>query len=225
MTLSVPTRIVAVLVACASLLAPPLPVPRAAEGECRVIDDFSAGPIGALPSGWRVRKDSAKGVYRVTEEDGRRFLHAASRRMGIQAGKEYKWNLKEYPMLAWSWRPVEFPRGADERQSRRNDSALAVYAVFPYSPIAGKALKYIWSEHVPPGTHLESNRGLTQVIVLRAGAAHGKQWVDERVNVLEDYRKYFGDGDAQPAGIGVLTDSDDTRSSAQGDYANFRVCR
>ena len=31
--------------------------------------------------------------------------------------------------------------------------------------------------------------------------------------------------EAKPAGIAVLTDSDDTNSSAQGDYANFRVCR
>ena len=29
----------------------------------------------------------------------------------------------------------------------------------------------------------------------------------------------------KPAGIAVLTDADDTRSSAAGDYANFRVCR
>ena len=29
---------------------------------------------------------------------------------------------------------------------------------------------------------------------------------------------------ANAAGIAVLTDSDDTRSSAQGDYANFRAC-
>jgi len=225
MTFSAVSRIVAVSVVLGSLVMPSVPMPRAAESECRVIEDFSAGPVGALPPGWKLRKDEAKDVYRVSEEEGRRFLHAASQRMGIQAGKEYKWNLKEYPVLAWSWRPIEFPSGADERQSRRNDSALAVYAVFPYSHFAAKSLKYIWSERVPRGTHLQSNHGLTQVIVLDSGIARDKGWVDERVNVLEDYRKYFGEGDPQPAGIAVLTDSDDTRSRAQGDYANFRVCR
>jgi hypothetical protein len=29
----------------------------------------------------------------------------------------------------------------------------------------------------------------------------------------------------RPAGIAVLTDSDDTKSSAQGDYADFRACK
>jgi hypothetical protein len=29
----------------------------------------------------------------------------------------------------------------------------------------------------------------------------------------------------KPSGIAVLTDSDDTASLAQGDYAGFRACR
>jgi hypothetical protein len=46
------------------------------------------------------------------------------------------------------------------------------------------------------------------------------------VNVRDDYKKYFGDGEVpKPAGIAVLTDADDTKGSAQGDYANFRACR
>ena len=98
----------------------------------------------------------------------------------------------------------------------------------PYSRIRGpKAVKYIWSEKVPVGTRLDSNLGLTQVRVLRSGAAEKKgEWVEERVNVLQDYKKYFDVKETpKPAGIAVLTDSDDTNSTAQGDYTNFRVCR
>ena len=51
-------------------------------------------------------------------------------------------------------------------------------------------------------------------------------WVEERVNVRDDYKQYFEVTETpKPAGIAVLTDSDDTGSSAQGDYANFRACR
>ena len=46
------------------------------------------------------------------------------------------------------------------------------------------------------------------------------------VNVREDYQKYFGGSEIpKPGGIAVLTDSDDTKSIAQGDYANLRVCK
>jgi hypothetical protein len=44
--------------------------------------------------------------------------------------------------------------------------------------------------------------------------------------VLDDFMKYLGaTTPPKPAGIAVLTDSDDTRSRAEGDYANFRACR
>jgi hypothetical protein len=156
-----------------------------------------------------------------------RFLRAVSRDLGIQAAKEKAWDLAAYPVLAWSWRPREFPRGADERESATNDSAVSVYMLVPYSRVRGpKAVKYIWSETVPVGTHLTSNTGLTQVRVLRSGTAGKDQWTDERVNVRDDYKKFFGESETpKPAGIAVLTDSDDTKSSAAGDYANFRACR
>jgi hypothetical protein len=164
-------------------------------------------------------------VYSIRDEGGRRFLRAVARRTGIQAGREAAWNLETHPILAWSWRPVEFPKGADERDSSTNDSAVSVYAVFPTSRVSVKSVKYVWSRVVPAGTRLASSAGSTQVRVLRSSARVG-EWADEQVNVREDYQKYFGVGEVpRPGGIAVLTDSDDTGSSAQGDYADFRVCR
>jgi DUF3047 family protein len=200
----------------------------AAQPACRTIDDFSKAKVGELPADWKLRKDSAKETYRVAEEAGIRFLRATAKDLGVQAAKEYEWDLGAYPMLVWSWRPIEFPKGGDERDSKSNDSVLAVYMLVPYSRVRGpKAVKYIWSQKVPVGTQLESNMGLTKVRVLRRGAPEKKgEWVEERVNVLDDYKKYFNEQETpKPAGIAVLTDSDDTSSSAQGDYANFRVCR
>jgi hypothetical protein len=200
--------------------------PAVAADDCRIIDDFSTAKIGAFPPDWKPRKDAGREVYSVREQDGKRFLHGASRGLGIQAAKEYAWDFAAYPILAWSWRPIEFPSGSDERKPGTNDSAVSVYAVFPHTSWSVKSLKYIWSAVVPVGTHLTSSKGLTQVRVLRSGSGGKSEWIDERVNVVEDYKKYFGDGEVpKPAGIAVLTDSDDTKSSAQGDYANFRVCK
>ncbi len=198
-----------------------------ASADCITIEPFSAGKVGAEPPDWKLRKDTGRGVYLIQEENGRRFLHAASKGLGIQTAKEFEWDLGAYPVLAWSWRPVEFPKGGDEREAKTNDSALAVYLLVPYSRISGpKAVKYIWSEKVGVGTRLSSNMGLTQVQVLRSGAEQKGRWVEERVNARDDYMKAFGVAEPpKPAGIAVLTDADDTQSSAQGDYANFRACR
>ena len=219
-------RRLALLVAAVALVIVS-PTPPAAQNECITLDDFSASTIGQFPAGWKPRKDEGTDVYAVREESGLRFLRAESRRHGIQAAREISsWDLTKYPVLAWSWRPREFPKGANERDDK-NDSVLAVYMLVPHSQIRGpKALKYIWSERVPVGTRLTSNSDLTQVRVLRTGPTGLSKWMEERVNVLADYRTRFREsGTPKPAGIAVLTDSDDTESSASGDYAKFRACR
>ena len=209
------------------LLAPLSGAQPAPSGECITIEAFSAGAVGAEPPDWKLRDDSARGVYLLHEEGGRRFLRAASKGLGIQIAKEFTWDLRAYPWLTWSWRPVEFPQGSDERDSKTNDSVLSVYLLVAHSRVRGpKAVKYVWSEKVPVGTRLSSNMGLTQVRVLRSGAEQKGQWVDERVNARDDYLQAFKVTEPpKPAGIALLTDADDTQSSAQGDYANFRACR
>ena len=199
--------------------------PAFAEDDCVVIDDFASATVGAFPVGWKVRKDQAKTIYTVREEGGRRFLHAASKDQGIQAAKAFEWELQRYPVLRWSWRPIEFPEGADE-QSGKNDSVLAVYLLVPYSQIRGpEAVKYVWSAVVPTGARLQSNGGLTQVKVVETGTGKRGQWVEERLDVRDDYLAYFDKKVVpKPAGIAVLTDSDDTGTRAEGDYADFRAC-
>jgi len=219
----VAARTLIAAVAALAWLAGATPAPAE---DCVPITDFSTGKVGEFPPDWKPRKDSARGVYAIKEEGGRRFLHAASRGEGVQAAKEFAWDLNAYPILAWSWRPLVFPQGSDERKSSTNDSVLSVYAVFPHTSWSVKSVKYVWSAVVPVGTRLDSSKGLTQVRVLRSGAEDKGKWVDERVNVLDDYRAYFKTQDVpKPAGIAVLTDSDDTKSSAEGEYANFRVCK
>ena len=215
-----PLRLVIALLA-AALLAEPV-----GAQECVTVENFSKGKVGEFPPDWKPRKDAGREVYSIQEMDGLRFLHALAKGLGIQAAKQYEWDPTAYPMLAWSWRPVEFPAGSDERQSKTNDSAVSVYAVFPHTAWSVKSLKYIWSAVVPVGTRLSSSAGLTQALVIRNGTDRKGGWTEERVNILEDYKKLFGETETPKAsGIAVLTDSDDTKSTAQGDYANFRLCK
>jgi len=213
------------LAALMALLATAGPV-EALTADCIVLENFASSVVGAFPVGWAVRAEEGRPVYTVREEDGRRFLHATVRGLGIQAGMKREWDLARYPVLTWSWRPWEFPAGADERTWGGNDSVLAVYLLVASSSLLGpRAVKYIWSEKVPVGTRLSSNMGQTQVRVLESGTGRRGEWVEERVNALRDFRAYFAESAIPvPAGIAVLTDADDTRSSAQGDYADFQAC-
>ena len=224
--------------------------------ECTVLEDFSGSKPNSFPAGWKPREETGKNVY-VVAKDGDMFVVRArasdgkSSGNGSEADRPVKWNIEEYPILSWKWRPRVFPRGADE-QNGKDDSVLGVYVGFCppedvtvceravkgqlglsdrislsrlYLTKGAGSLKYIWSAQLSKG--LEFERGGKAVKVLEHGApANRDQWVEERVNVAVDYRRRFS---AQkllnPVGISILTDSDDTQSVAEGDYADFKVCR
>src|SRR5437870_2141016 len=117
------------------LVAPPV---MPADEDCKLIEDFGRAKVGEFPAGWKPRKDEGKSIYAVQEEGGKHFLRAVSKGLGIQAAREVKgWDLAAYPVLAWSWRPREFPKGSDERESDGNDSVLAVYLLVPHSRVTG----------------------------------------------------------------------------------------
>src|SRR5687767_5188855 len=91
------------------------PASAAAQGDCITLDDFSKATVGHFPSGWKPRTDEGTELYKVQEESPLRFMRAVSRGDGIQAARDIPWDLAAYPVLAWSWRPRELPKGADEK--------------------------------------------------------------------------------------------------------------
>jgi hypothetical protein len=224
--------------------------------DCAVLDDFSTSPPNSFPAGWKPRDEAGKNVYVVMKDGDMFFVRARatdgkSSGNGSEADRPVKWNLEEYPILSWKWRPRVSPRGANE-QNGKDDSALGVYIGFcPPDDVAlceravkgqlglsdrislsrlyltkgAGSFKYIWSEQLAKG--LEFERGGKSVKVLEHGPpANRDRWVEERVNVAADYRKRFGSQKLlNPVGISILTDSDDTQTVAEGDYADFKICR
>jgi DUF3047 family protein len=230
-------------------------IPAAAE-QCIDLENFSASTPNSFPAGWTPREDSGRSVYVVAKEGDKQFIRARasgakSAGNGIEADRSVKWNIDEYPILRWQWRPNIFPKGANE-ESGKDDSALGVYIGFcpPEDlqlcerSVKGQlglsdrialprlffnkgvgSLKYIWSESLAKG--FEFDKGRKAVKVLASGVpANPNQWVDVRVDVRADYRRRFGAQKAlNPIGLSILTDADDTQSVAAGDYADFKLCR
>jgi len=203
-------------------LAQSLATPPPAEG-CRVVVDYRDAVVGEFPPGWQARDDAARATYRVVAEGVLRFVRATAEGTGSQMGREFPWDASRDPVLSWRWRPRVFPTGSDERDSALNDSPLVVYAVFGTSSVVTRSVKYIWSRIVPAGTTLGSSRRV-RAIVLRTGSPPDEGWVTETVNARRDFERLFGEAPPAARGIAVLTDADQTRSRAVGDYGEFRVC-
>lgn len=192
--------------------------------DCKILEGFSGSSTGEFPKGWKPRSEAGRSIYSVRVEGGQYFVRAKAINAGIEADKESAWDLQQYPFLTWRWRPREFPRGANE-QSGKNDSVLGVYVGFSW--MTG-ALKYIWSESVPTGSEIDTGLfGRTKMKVVNSGSTTDKEtWISVRVNVADDYKRRFKKTTIDnPVGIALLTDSDATQSSAEGDYAEFKICR
>jgi hypothetical protein len=186
-----------------------------------VVIDYADAAVGEFPVGWKPRDEAARATYRVAVDAGLRFVRATAEGTGSQMGREVAWDAAALPILTWHWRPRVFPPASDERDPGRNDSALGVYAVFG-AQLHTQGVKYVWSRAVPAGATLAT--GPTRVIVLRSGAPPDDGWVTETVHVRRDYERLYGEPPARARGVAVLTDADQTRSRAVGDYGPFRVC-
>ena len=187
-----------------------------------MVADYQDATVGEFPPGWQPRDEAARSTYRVVAESGIRFVRGTAEGTGSQMGREFPWDAAREPVLTWRWRPRVFPTGSDERDPARNDSPLAVYAVFGRTQVLGRAVKYVWSRVVPAGTSIPT--GQARVIVLRSGPPPDAEWVTETVNVMRDYERLYGEAPGRSRGVAVLTDADQTRTRAVGDYGPFQVC-
>jgi hypothetical protein len=152
---------------------------------------------------------------------------------------------RRQPILEWSWRVESLIPDADPQYARRDDSAARMVISFHGDPgkldfeqraklrlvkaITGDRLPYailmyVWANALPvetivPSPHFDRIRFL----VVESGAAQLGQWVSYRRNVLEDYRRAFGEAPGDIVSVGVLTDSDNTKHVAHGWYGDITL--
>ena len=127
--------------------------------------------------------------------------------------------LKDYPVLTWKWRVLQFPDiSAAKTEEEKDDYAARVYVIFPFLTFSSsKFLEYVWADDIPVGTIINSPFGdNVKIIVARSGKATEGEWVAETCNVYEDYIKAFGEKPRMKVrAIAIMCDADGTKTSAE----------
>jgi hypothetical protein len=191
-----------------------------------VVEDWTKLKLGAtgIPDGWQSGQSWGfpKYDFTVMENNGHRVLHLRSEGDSSLISKELtgklRPNLKETPILEWSWKVVTLPKGADSRSKHTDDQAAQLYVVWPRFPreFRSRIVGYVWDTQAPEGLVVKSEKtGTVTYIVVRSGPADLGKWLSERRNVVEDYKKIYGEVPESPAAISIAIDSDDTNSSAE----------
>lgn len=204
--------------------------------------------FGQKAAGWvhqplsKLKRDT---VYTLVQENGRNILRGAADR----AASLYVANLKppaSVPaILSWRWKTDALVPGADNRKKELEDSPLRVLIAFDgdrsklpeveqkrfnrAKTLSGRepphaVLMYIWSEQVAAGTVIPSaHTSQVKMLVVASGTGGLGQWQSLRRNIAEDYRQAYGADPGRLLGVAVMTDTDNTGTTAVGQYASIQI--
>ena len=196
-----------------------------------VIDDWQSQKLGAhgIPDGWLGGQTWGLPQHDMTieENEGHRVLHMKSKIESSTVRRDIRGrvNLKETPILEWSWKAITLPKNGDCRKKATDDQAAQLYIVWPRFPeaVRSQIIGYIWDSTAPAGSIVRSEKTSTVTyVVMRSGAADLGKWITERRNVVEDYQKIYGAQPDNPGFISIAIDSDDTVSSAESVFGTIR---
>ena len=177
-------------------------------------------------------------IYSIQNEGGTNVLMARADRSASGIIYNRSFNIYKTPMIKWKWKVSNIYQAGDEKKKAGDDYPLRIYVIFKYDPEkAGvweqaqyKALKLFYGEYPPHSSlnYIWANKkytdrilpnpytAKTQMILQQKGPECVGQWIEERVNALEDYRKAFGVDPPAEARLAIMGDADNTGEKAAG---------
>ncbi|MBK6981516.1 MAG: DUF3047 domain-containing protein [Betaproteobacteria bacterium] len=210
----------------------------------------TAVTLDALPPGWvpfRFARFKKPTDYRLVAHEGTVALEATADSSASGLRFDTVADVAEYPWLSWRWKVPALNGKADNTLAHVEDSPARVIVIFeggreelpedermnydlakamgghglPYA-----TLMYIWENRLPEGaiiTHHFTTR--VKMIVAGNGKRDLGEWHEERVNLLEDYRRAFGEEPPRVRAVGIMSDSDNTGERTVAYYGDIRFGR
>ena len=211
----------------------------AAEKQTLFREDFNSLADWAPLTFPKIKKHS---LYTIVNEGGRSYLKTESHASASAIIYKKTFNVYEYPRMRWRWKVDHVFVIGSPKEKSGDDYPIRVYVMFQYDPQkAGLAdrmsygvaktiygtypphstLNYVWTGHEIAERIITSPyTDKAKMILLEKGRHKIGTWVEESVNILEDYRKAFGKDPPAEASIAIMNDSDNTGENAVS-YVDF----
>ena len=203
--------------------APALPAQHEPAHGTELLGLATAKAGTALPDGWAVRavRGQRMPMSQIIDTSGSHYLRLSG---AGQAG----WFVRELaaPLvpsagrLQWTWRTPLVPLHADVGTPATDDAALRVFVVF------GRHGRFTWKPRVlfytlADGTPAADRRDSPFGVRMAGRPASAREWVRGSADPFSDYHAIWGDQAPSIVAIGVMQDTDQTRSPAIGDIMNI----
>ena len=183
--------------------------------------------------------------YSVVRLSNRSALQANAQSSASMLRKDLHIEPEQLGVLSFSWQIKKLIDGADMAQRDQDDSPVRLVLAFDGDrsqfsaknamlselshvmsgrPMPYATLMYVWCNHRPIESVIQNPRtDRIQKIVVESGPQRLNQWLTYERNIREDYEKAFGEPPGALIGIGLMTDSDNTRSHAQAWYGPVQL--
>ena len=158
---------------------------QADSGGRLVLEDFQSKERDGFPLNWENESQRsatrARSSYKIQADDAGAYLTVRNADQRIKK-KKIDWDPKAYPVLTWRWRLHKAPATGDP---------LAIVYVsldtdFYFIPVF---TKYVWSVGKAEGMVDEGGMFSGAEIVVQSGPKPVGEWVEERVNVYDDFKR------------------------------------
>lgn len=193
--------------------------------------------VTSLPEHWkRMNFTGLKRTrYSLEELNGKTVVKAVSEQSSSGLVRELEVDLKEYPIMRWSWKTSNIIQNSDLTKKDGDDYPARIYLMFDYDirnlswgerqririlravygRIPTRAMNYIWENKAPLGTVAPNPyTDLVTMVVVENGDGNTGKWLHYERNVYQDYIDIFGEEPPLVGAIAIMSDSDDTGESA-----------
>ncbi len=212
---------------------------------------FSAAAlVGGVPTGWkmyRLFRFKPLTAYELVQVGDTQVLHATAKNSASGIEHPVSVDLREYPVAEWRWKVPRLIDTADNTEPAHADAPARVIFMFeggrdrlPASEqlnydlakaLTGNSLPYatlmyIWEPNRSEGeilTHYNSTR--VKMVVAANSGRDLTRWHQQRVNILEDYRRAFNEEPPRVKAVAIMSDSDNTGTTVEAFYGDITFRR
>lgn len=215
------------------------------------ITPFSiAKPGDPFPGSWQpllFSKFRAPTKFELIDDNGMTIAHAISENSSSVMMENVDIDPRQTPLLRWRWKAPRLVPGANSTSRRTEDAPVRLIIAFdgdkdklsfgdqmtfaetrallgidpPYA-----TLEYTWGDGAPKESIIENgwNKRI-RLLLAQSGAERLGEWVMETRNIVEDFRRAFGEEPGRILSIGIHCDSDATETKSEGFFGDIKFMR
>jgi len=213
------------------------------------IPKFStAKPGGAPPAEWKhVPLASFKNQteYMLVVEDNAVVVRAVAHNSASFLGVTTDFDPHKFPTLSWRWKVAQGIPDANTADQAKEDAPVRLMATFAGDtsklsfkdrfaasaaqtisgqPLPYATLMYVWGGKVAVDSVTVSSRSArVRMIAVAAGDQGIGAWHSYKRDLVEDFKKAFGEEPGNVTSIELMTDTDNTGADAQAYYGDISV--